>query len=171
VIVINKLKKVGDQVYKVYVGIGVFAVALMAGCVIFAVVMRYCFDISFTFLEEFMTTLFAFTTFWGIGICVIEDEHVKIDSIYEMFPPRIKRVITLVNYLIILVVDCIMIKYGFDYALKYGKQISFGMRVPMVWMYGIIPLGSVIALICIVIKIMTVATSPINLEPKEKQVA
>ncbi|WP_279230901.1 TRAP transporter small permease [Natranaerovirga pectinivora] len=134
----------------------------MATCVIYAVIMRYFFSISHTFLEEFMTTLFAFTTFWGIGICIVENEHVTIDSFYNMFPARLKKIISIINYIIVLIVDLIMVKFGLDYALRYGKQISFGMRVPMIWMYGIIPLGTIIAFVCIAIKLVILIKSPIS---------
>ena len=49
------------------------AVALLAVLVIFAVIARYFFSLSWKQLAEFNTTLFAFTTFWGMGINVIKD--------------------------------------------------------------------------------------------------
>ena len=49
--------------------------ALLAALVIFTVIARYCFSLSWKQLAEFNTTLFAFTTFWGMGINVIKDEH------------------------------------------------------------------------------------------------
>ena len=159
---INKLKSFGKRIYKIYVGIGILSIALLAGCVIFSVFMRYCFKISYAFLEEFVTTLFAFSTFWGAGICIIEDEHVIIDSLYNKFPAKMKRVVTFINYIIVLIVNCVMFKFGLDYALRYGNQISMGMRVPMIWMYGIIPLGSAIAIICIIIKLITVVKAPLE---------
>ena len=45
--------------------------ALLAALVIFTVIARYCFSLSWKQLAEFNTTLFAFTTFWGMGINVI----------------------------------------------------------------------------------------------------
>ena len=36
---------------------------------------RYCFSLSWKQLAEFNTTLFAFTTFWGMGINVIKDDE------------------------------------------------------------------------------------------------
>ena len=41
--------------------------ALLAALVIFTVIARYCFSLSWKQLAEFNTTLFAFTTFWGMG--------------------------------------------------------------------------------------------------------
>ena len=140
--------------YKLYVSIGVFAVGLIAFCVIFSVIARYFFGISFLFLEEFITTVFAFTTFWGIGICVMEDEHVAITAIYERFTPKLKVFATFFNFIVMIIVDLAMIKYGFNYMLKFGNQISMGMSIPMKYMYGIIPLGCSIALVTMVVKLV-----------------
>lgn len=152
--------KAGKAVYRIYLGTGVFAMGLMTACVIYSVIARYFFGISHTFLEEFITTVFAFTTFWGMGICVVENEHVIIDVVHSLLPPAVKKGVTILNYLIVLILLVIMVKYGGDYALKYGKQISMGMRVPMIWMYGLIPLSSFIAAICTVYRIIVLVLSP-----------
>jgi len=139
-------------------------VGLIAFCVIFAVIARYFFGISFLFLEEFITTLFAFTTFWGIGICVMEEEHVSIQSIYDKFPPKLKIFATIFNFVVMIVVDLAMIKYGYLYMQKFGHQLSMGMSIPMKYMYGIIPLGCFIALITMLVKLVEYIT---NLKTKE----
>jgi TRAP-type C4-dicarboxylate transport system permease small subunit len=126
---------------------------LLAFCVIYAVIARYFFGISHTFLEEFITAVFAFTTFWGVGICFIENEHVVIDSIIKAFPPPLYKIVIFFDYAVTLLVLGVMTYFGAAYALKYGHQISFGMRIPYVWMYGIIPLGCFIAIICVIIRL------------------
>ena len=149
----DKIKKTGSVLYKIYLGIGIFSIALMTCCVIFAVIARYCFGYSHKALEEFITTVFAFSTFWGIGICFIENEHVTIDSIYAMFPKWLKIGATFFNTLVTLIVLIVMVKFGAAYALKFGSQISSGMEIPYIWMYGIIPLGCALGVICVLIKL------------------
>lgn len=78
--------------------------ALLAALVIFTVIARYCFSLSWKQLAEFNTTLFAFTTFWGMGINVIKDEHVMIDILYDGVKPARKRWLAIINYLIVLAV-------------------------------------------------------------------
>jgi TRAP-type C4-dicarboxylate transport system permease small subunit len=155
----DKLKKAGKILYSIYFGITVFSVAVMAACVIYAVIARYFFGISHTFLEEFITTVFAFSTFWGMGICFMRNEHVVIDTFYNMFPPVIRIITTFINYIVVLFVLFVMLKYGYLYAVKYGGQISMGMRVPMIWMYGIIPTGCGIAIICVLVKLVEYCNS------------
>ena len=73
------MKKIGEKVFQVYFGIGVAAMGLLAVLVIFSVIARYFFSLSWKELSEFNVTLFAFTTFWGMGINVLKGEHVIID--------------------------------------------------------------------------------------------
>lgn len=145
------------------------AVALLAVLVIFAVIARYFFSLSWKQLAEFNTTLFAFTTFWGMGINVIKDEHVMIDILYDNVKPARKRWLAMVNYLIVLVVDLVFTWQGFKYVGVAGKQISQGMEIPMKYMYGIMPVCGVICAICVVIKLIMLYTADTSyFAPKNK---
>ena len=96
--------------------------ALLAALVIFTVIARYCFSLSWKQLAEFNTTLFAFTTFWGMGINVIKDEHVMIDILYDGVKPARKRWLAIINYLIVLAVVLVFTYQGFKYVGVAGKQ-------------------------------------------------
>ena len=142
--------------------IGVIAMALLAALVIFTVIARYCFSLSWKQLAEFNTTLFAFTTFWGMGINVIKDEHVMIDILYDGVKPARKRWLAIINYLIVLAVVLVFTYQGFKYVGVAGKQISQGMEIPMMYMYGIMPVCGIICAICVVIKIITLYKADIS---------
>ena len=143
--------------------------ALLAVLVIFTVIARYCFSLSWKQLAEFNTTLFAFTTFWGMGINVIKDEHVMIDIVYDGVKPARKRWLAILNYIIVLAVDLVFTQQGFKYVGVAGKQISQGMEIPMMYMYGIMPVCGIICAICVVIKIITLYKADISFfAPKNK---
>ena len=135
---------------------------LLAVLVIFSVIARYFFSLSWKSLSEFNVTLFAFTTFWGMGINVLKNEHVIIDILYDRVPPAIKRWLSVVNYLIVLAVDLVFVRQGFAYVGVAGKQISQGMEIPMKYMYGIMPVAGIICAVCIVIKIAEFITADIS---------
>lgn len=156
------LSKIGKRLFSVYMGIGVAGIGLMALTTIFSVIMRYFFSLNWKELSEFNVTLFAFTTFWGMGINVIKDEHVIIDFFYDRIPPAIKRWVAVFNYAIVLVVDVFFTHYSYIYTLKAGKQISQGMEVPMYFMYGIMPVCGVICALCIIIKIIGFIKAPVE---------
>lgn len=168
----ENLKKVGKKIFDIYFGIGVFALGLLAVLVAFAVVMRYCFKLSWKELSEFNVTLFAFTTFWGMGVNVIKNEHVMIDFVYNKLNPGMKRIMSVVNYIIVLLVDLVFTWQGFLYASSMGRQISQGMEIPMYFMYGIMPLSGAICAVCVVIKIIDLITCDIScFEPKDETAA
>lgn len=142
---------------------------LLAALVIFSVIARYFFSLSWKQLSEFNVTLFAFTTFWGMGINILKDEHVIIDIFYDQVKPALKRWLAVLNYLIVLVVDVVFTYQGVAYVKVAGKQISQGMEIPMKYMYGIMPVCGVICAVCIVIKIAMLITADVSyFEPKNK---
>lgn len=162
------MKKIGNIIEKIYFGIGAAAMGLLAVLVIFTVIMRYCFSLSWKSVSEFNVTLFAFTTFWSLGLNVLRNEHVSINMLYDHFNPKVKRWISVLNCLIMLAVDCLFVHYSWLYAQKMGTQISQGMEIPMFYMYGIMPLSGVICAICIIIKIIEHITAPLSAFESEK---
>ena len=168
-ITIEKLKKAGEKLFNLYFGIGVVAMGLLAVLVVFAVIARYFFSHSWKELAEFNTTLFAFTTFWGMGINVIKNEHVMIDILYDGVKPAIKRWLAVLNYVIVMIVDLVFTWQGFKYVAVAGKQISQGMEIPMKYMYGIMPVCGIICALCIAVKIVEFITADDSyFEPKNK---
>ena len=168
----NKIKKIGSVLEKVYMGIGAVAMGLLAFLVIFTVIMRYCFSLSWKAVSEFNVMLFTFTTFWAMGLNVLKGEHVSINILYDRIKPAIKRWVAVFNYIVMLVVDILFIHYGWAYAVKMGKQLSMGMEIPMKYMYGVMPVCGVICAVCIVIKLIMAVKAPLSAyEPQEQSVS
>ena len=165
----KKTCQIGEWIRRIYMGIGAAAMGLLAFLVIFTVIMRYCFSLSWKSLSEFNVTLFCFTTFWAMGLNVLLDEHVSINILYDKIPPAIKRWVCVFNNVVMLVVDCLFVKYSWAYAMKMGKQISQGMEIPMLYMYGIMPVCGVICALCIIYKLVEAVRAPLSaFEPKDK---
>ena len=165
----KKTCQIGEWIRRIYMGIGAAAMGLLAFLVIFTVIMRYCFSLSWKSLSEFNVTLFCFTTFWAMGLNVLLDEHVSINILYDRIPPAIKRWVCVFNNVVMLVVDCLFVKYSWAYAMKMGKQISQGMEIPMLYMYGIMPVCGVICALCIIYKLVEAVRAPLSaFEPKDK---
>lgn len=156
------MKKIGSVIEKIYFGIGAAAMGLLAVLVIFTVIMRYCFSLSWKSVSEFNVVLFAFTTFWGLGLNVLKNEHVSINILYDKFKPAVKRWVSLFNYLVMLVVDGLFVRYSWQYTAKMGKQISQGMEIPMSYIYGIMPVCGVICIVCILIKMVETLRAPLS---------
>lgn len=156
------LKKVGKKVFDVYFAIGIAAIGLLAILVIFSVIARYFFSLSWKELSEFNITLFAFTTFWGLGVNIIKDEHVMIDMLYDKVKPTLKRYLAILDYIVVLIVDLVFTYQGVKYVRMAGKQISQGMEIPMKYMYGIMPVCGAICAFCVVIKLIIFITADVS---------
>ena len=168
----KNLKKLGVTLEKLYMGVGAVAMGLLAFLVIFTVIMRYCFSLSWKSVSEFNVMLFTFTTFWAMGLNVLRGEHVSINILYDKIKPSVKRWVSVFNYLVMLVVDILFIKYGWDYTVKMGKQLSMGMEIPMKYMYGVMPVCGVICAVCIIIKLVMTVTAPLSaFEPQDRPVS
>ena len=133
--------------------------ALLAALVIFTVIARYCFSLSWKQLAEFNTTLFAFTTFWGMGINVIKDEHVMIDILYDGVKPARKRWLAIVNYLIVLAVVLVFTYQGDGDLASIGTAeivhaATRGEKITVIF--------GIICAICVVIKIITLYKADIS---------
>ena len=63
---------------------------------------------------------------------------------------------------IVLAVVLVFTYQGFKYVGVAGKQISQGMEIPMMYMYGIMPVCGIICAICVVIKIITLYKADIS---------
>ena len=156
------LKKFGKILVSVYEGIGAAAMGLLAVLVIFTVIMRYCFSLNWKELSEFNVTLFAFTTFWALGLNVLRNEHVAITILYDAVPNMVRKIFSLVSCVVMFVVDWQFVQYGWQYTMKMGKQISQGMEIPMKYMYGIMPVCGAICLVCIVVKFIELLRRPVS---------
>ena len=62
----------------------------------------------------------------------------------------------------VLAVVLVFTYQGFKYVGVAGKQISQGMEIPMMYMYGIMPVCGIICAICVVIKIITLYKADIS---------
>lgn len=148
------IKKLGKILYRAYVGVGIAAIGAIALLVIFTVIARYFFSLSWKQLDEFVTTLFAFTTFWGMGIAVLDDEHVVIEIVYRSFKPAVQRLMRIVNLFIMLAVNITVGVYSVRYVRMVGDHLSPGMEVPMKFLYGIMPVCFILCAVCIVVKVI-----------------
>ena len=156
------MKKLSKTVLDIYMGVGMVAMAILATSVMFTVIMRYVFGLSWKEVSEFNILLFAFTTFWGMGINVLKDEHVVIDIFFDRIKPAVKRWIAVFNYLVVLTVDGFLVWYAIIFTQKAGVAMSPGLGIPMRYFYGIIPVTGVICAICVLIKIVGFIIAPVE---------
>lgn len=146
----NLIKKL----YSVYIGIGAAVMGVMAIIVVASVFLRYFFGITFMWSEELIKILFVFTTFWGMGACVVGKENIIVDILFEKLPPRLQKVCTIISYASILAVCAVLLRYTIPWVIKNGDYLSKGFYIPYTYIYAIMPVGIVLCMICTVLALV-----------------
>ena len=96
------------------------------------VVFRYIFNHPISWVDEFAVLIFAWMIFLGVAIAQKNNEHIGIDIVAHLLPPKVRRVLAIfTNTLILLILVFLFVK-GIDLTartigLKYpAMEISRG---------------------------------------------
>jgi len=92
---------------------------LMLVNVFYDAITRYLFKTGSIALQEMEWHLFAMVFLFGMGYCLKEDGHVRVDLLYDHFPPRWKAVVNIGGTLLLLLPLSLLIIEG---SLWYVKE-------------------------------------------------
>ncbi len=129
------------------------------------VVSRYIFDKPTTYSVELSEYLLLFGAFVGAGWVMREDKHVRMHSFTNLLPPRVRQVVSFFMSTIVLCFCTILIWQGTKAALmafRGGYHSSSLLNVPMWIPYSIIPLGSFLLALQVVVLLGNQMFSPSN---------
>jgi C4-dicarboxylate transporter DctQ subunit len=103
------------------------------------VVCRYVFNNSLPWSEEGSRILFVFVVFLGGIICVKEQRHTYIDILVNLIPSGPRRYYMVFVYLMMAAFSLLLMKAGWSMAVKNIYQVSSALRMPMGYIYMVIP--------------------------------
>ncbi len=122
----------------------------MTVLIIVFVFMRYFFGITFVWAEELITMLFISTTYFGAVIGMKYNEHIRIGFFYDTCTGKKRKVIDIVNDLIILGLQISIVFMSYNWITKVGDVLTNGLRVPIKFFYFMMPFSAFfIGLYCI----------------------
>ncbi|MGP4844407.1 TRAP transporter small permease [Marinobacter sp. 1Y8] len=127
------------------------SLALIAICIISLgnVIVRYATDASFAFTEEFSVFFLVLLTFAGAAVAARHNQHIRIELIEHHLPPKARKVVFVLQWLVGMIVFGITVWYGSTFALQEydWESLSPGLGLPN-WIYVIwLPLLSVAIMI------------------------
>ena len=115
----------------------------MSLLVILFVFMRYSFNITFVWAEELITMLFISTTYFGAVMGMQCNEHINIGYFHERMPPKIRKYIDILNFLVILLLQIAITKVSMDWIARVGDNLTVGLRLPIRYFYYMMPFSAV----------------------------
>lgn len=107
------------------------------------VVLRYIFHSGTSWAEELSRYLFVWFIFMAMSYAALEDAHIKIEGIMNLFPKHIRKIIYNFGVIVWIILNTIVVIVGieFCYKLLLAGQTSQGAHIKMWCVYAAIPIG------------------------------
>lgn len=106
---------------------------------------------SFMWSEELARYCMIWMTFMGIGYGVKKHIHLEMTFVYEKFPPILKKSSQIFTNITVILFYSYSFSYCIDYVIYQHKIMSTGMKIPMSYIYSIVPIGIVIMVIRLIV--------------------
>ena len=112
------------------------------------VVLRYGFNYCLAWSEELVRDVIIYTTFVGVCSAIRKRSMIKVDASVQLFP-KLKTALTFFSNFTLIIFSVILIYYGYELAFMQWEteQHSIILRIPLVYLFSILPITGVIMLI------------------------
>ncbi|SFP31419.1 TRAP transporter small permease [Tranquillimonas alkanivorans] len=123
-------------------------VALVA--VISLQIVSRVFFTAVSWTEEVARFLLVWLTFLGAALALAEHRHIAVTVLTERLPERLRRGVVLLGLVATIAFFVALAWIGLDYMVMQSFQRSASLRIPMIYVYGVIPVCSgLMALLCL----------------------
>jgi TRAP-type C4-dicarboxylate transport system permease small subunit len=120
---------------------------VMTLSVTWQVVLRYLFKRPNMWSEEVARFLFVWLVMFGSALAIRYNRHMSIDFIKQKLPVKFQLVLSIVLTVLCMVFVSFIGWQGLKLLSITSRQLSGGLRIPMVYPYLSIPVGSILMLI------------------------
>jgi TRAP-type C4-dicarboxylate transport system permease small subunit len=107
---------------------------------------RYVLNDALSWSEEVSKFLMVWLTFTGAPLALRHGGHVAIELLPNALPPRLRQLVLLVTFLIILALMAVFVHQGWVFAWNARMQIAatLGGGFSMIWVFLAIPVGGLL---------------------------
>ena len=161
----NKPELVFNKVNLILEKVLIVIFELLVLDVLFQVFSRYILGTSFTWTEEFARFSLIWLTILGAAYLNGKREHLSMDFLYQKFSESNKRKASiLIEVLIFLFALIVMVIGGFNlvYTTLHLEQLSGTLRIPLGYIYAIMPFSGLLIMCYSVYHISTIYSNKIK---------
>jgi TRAP-type C4-dicarboxylate transport system permease small subunit len=108
---------------------------------------RYLFSVGFSWTEELMRYSMIWLMMMGSVACIFRAEHMGIEALEAMVPPRWSRFVKSALYSVAGIFCIVILVYGYPLMLRNAAQISPAAGIPMSYTYAALPVGAALMLV------------------------
>lgn len=139
----NALSRGLGKLEQWFIGTGLLIVTF----VLFAnVVLRYVFNSSLDWADEFSRYSIVWITFVGASVCIYRGAHIGVDAIVTFMSERGQKILSLIITVIAIIFSLFFTYQALSLVLKVMEtgQVSATLGVPMLYIYGAMPVGGLL---------------------------
>jgi TRAP-type C4-dicarboxylate transport system permease small subunit len=114
--------------------------------VIVLVFLRYGFNTTIVGGNELVVILFIYTSAIGAAVIIGKREHIAITYFIEKMSPLINRLVNILNFLLIAILNGVLIKYSIPWISKTGSYSTATLGIPQLYLQIIVPISCSIAI-------------------------
>ena len=143
----NKSRLIFNKVSSILEWFMIVIFALLVLDVLFQVFSRYLLGTSFTWTEEFARFSLIWMTILGAAYLNGKREHLSMDFLFQKFSESNKQKVSiLIEVLILLFALVVMVLGGLNlvYTTLYLEQLSGTLRIPLGYVYAIMPFSGIL---------------------------
>ncbi len=144
------MKKLLDFIDKMNLWIGrifAFLILFLVFAIMYEVVSRYFFNAPTRWSNEISQYILAGVVMLGAGFCLVYDGHVRVDILHRNFGPRMRAIVDLISFLLILLFVVAMVWKGGELckdALIQDKRSMSILEMPLFPSMILVPVGGVL---------------------------
>jgi len=161
----SKSKVIFNWVNKILEWLLIIIFALLVLDVLFQVFSRYILGTSFTWTEEFARFSLIWLTILGAAYLNAKREHLSMDFLHQKFSvTNKKKASVLIEIFILLFALIVMVIGGFNlvYTTLHLEQLSGTLRVPLGYVYAIMPISGLLIICFSIYHIFNILTNKID---------
>ena len=118
------LKKIDKAIVKVCELLLIISIVAMVLLVFWQVICRFLIHMSVPYAEEFARLAIVWCILLGGALAVRKNEHIRVDSLTNILPKTIQFILWLFAYLLMLVFEVVVTKYGYDYTVVLTNDFT-----------------------------------------------
>lgn len=161
----NAISNGFESLSRVGVILAEISLALLLLLVFHEVIARYLLNKPTLYSVEISEYLLIFVAFMAAGWVMQEDRHVRMNSVIDLLPDGIRKVLEVVTSSIVLCFCAILVWQGAKSSLMAfngGYHSSSLLNVPLWLPYAIIPVGSLLLGLQVIVRIGKTLTGQTN---------
>jgi len=140
------LKKISDLLDSIILRIVFLLIVGMIVSITLQIVCRVFFD-ALPWTEEVARYLLVWSTFLGATLAYKRGSHISVTVLIDLFKGKGKKIFTIANIISSLVFFAVIIRYGFKYMSLQATQVSAALRIPIKYVYLVIPVSFIVMVI------------------------